>query len=109
LLASAGDCSTETITLWDAASGKKIVTLSGHRPCGFASFAFTADGSTIVSASTPGAVKLWDVATGANRATFVPPEKHLAHRSAFSSDATVLAAQIDHEDTIKVWEIPKDR
>ncbi|MDZ8089159.1 MAG: caspase family protein, partial [Nostoc sp. DedQUE12b] len=52
-----------TVKLWNAATGKEIITLNGHSDTVF-SVAFSPDGKTIASASTDNTVKLWNAATG---------------------------------------------
>jgi WD40 repeat protein/tRNA A-37 threonylcarbamoyl transferase component Bud32 len=59
LAASAG----RTLLVWDAATGKEILTLSGHdRP--ITRVAYSPDGRRLASASRNGSVKVWDAFTG---------------------------------------------
>ena len=52
-----------TIKLWDAATGKEIRTLKGHKNWVLA-LAFSPDGKTLASGSYDRTARLWDVATG---------------------------------------------
>jgi len=58
-----------TVKLWDAASGKLLRTLTGHREA-VVSVTFAADGATLYSGSRDGTVKAWAVQTGRLVATF---------------------------------------
>src|SRR5262245_13656852 len=54
----------QTIRFWDVATGKEKAVLKGHKSW-VSSVAFNRDGSLLASGSAtmPGEVKLWDVAT----------------------------------------------
>src|SRR4051794_36873097 len=65
------------------------------------SVAFSPDGKTLVSGSGDGAVRLWDVATGEERATF---KGHLLVTCvAFSPDGKTIASG-SREGTIRLWD-----
>ncbi|HUS37444.1 MAG TPA: protein kinase [Verrucomicrobiae bacterium] len=53
---------SNTIDLIDLVTGKTVATLAGHKQ-GIGSVAFSADGKTLISTSSDGALKLWNVPT----------------------------------------------
>jgi hypothetical protein len=53
----------ETARVWDAATGKRLLTLGGHG--GWVSRLAVADESTVLTASHDGNVRVWDLRSGA--------------------------------------------
>ena len=53
----------QPVKLWDAASGRELLTIRGHAGL-INSIAFSADGTRLATSSRDGTVKLWDPATG---------------------------------------------
>jgi WD40 repeat protein len=49
------------VALWDAATGKKVLTVLGHND-GVDSVVFGSDGTRLISASADGTIKVWDIA-----------------------------------------------
>ena len=73
------------------------------------SVAFSHDGKLLASGSEDETVKLWDVATGRNTATF---EEHTSDVAsvAFSHDGTMLASGgARFDNTIKLWDVATRR
>jgi WD40 repeat protein/transcriptional regulator with XRE-family HTH domain len=78
-----------TVSIWDALTGKQLLTLHGHQGWVYA-VAFSLDGRLLATASADGTTRLWDTTTGVNVLTlnvdsrgtggveFSPDGKHLA-------------------------------
>jgi RNA polymerase sigma factor (sigma-70 family) len=93
-----------TVRIWDAAVGKEIRRLPGHRP-GFVAFApdgrlLASSGGTPEGDETPGAIVLWELASGKIRATLRGPARPIT-ALAFSPDGKVLACA--GGSTVKLW------
>ena len=106
MLASGGgritDCS---ILLWDVETRTNITTLEGHKDR-VNSVAFSPNGATLASGAgfNSGAVKLWDVATGKNIATFRHTER--VNSVAFSPDGATLASGAGfNSGAVKLWDV----
>jgi len=101
-LASASGYYTQTIRLWEAASGREIHTLKGHQSQ-VMSLAFAPDGKTLASASDDKTIRLWDLQTGKDI------RQLLGHRAqvrsvAFAPDGkTLVSASLD--DTVRLWDV----
>jgi WD40 repeat protein len=95
---------TSEIRLWDVVTGKSTVTLQGITGMVW-SVAFSPDGKTLAAAvgatrneragpneAPPGEIRLWDVATGKNTATFEGYRVLMFGSVAFSPDGKLLAS-----------------
>jgi WD40 repeat protein len=92
---ASGSFYNNTITLWDVATGKSTATIKeatygGSTPSGVLSVAFSPDGKTLASGSY-GMMKLFDVASGKNTATFQIRFEHVGF-VAFSPNGKTLAS-----------------
>ncbi|MGW5215293.1 nSTAND1 domain-containing NTPase [Streptomyces sp. NPDC004051] len=92
------------ICLWDPATGRKLGTFTV--PDGsVGGMAFSPDGRT-VAASSPAAVRVWDVATGRTRHSFTG---HLAPQAvAFGPDGRTVAA-VGLDGQVRVWDAATGR
>ena len=78
-----------TIQLWNVETGENIGALEGHLHQSINSLSFLPDGSSIVSASLDGTVRLWDIST-----QMFLDLGHITYLSFFfSPDSTILAAK----------------
>jgi WD40 repeat protein/serine/threonine protein kinase len=90
-----------TAKVWDADTGRTLLTLAGHAEWVFG-VAFSPDGRRLATASGDFTAKLWDANTGALLNTF---RGHTARVNAaiFSPDGKRLFTGSD-DGTVKVWE-----
>jgi len=94
-----------TIRMWDAASGKEVMTLNGHGGPVW-SIAFSSDSKRIVSGSTDKTIKVWDVASGAELMT-LRGHKGPVESVAFSQDGKrIVSGSTDR--TIKIWDMASE-
>jgi WD40 repeat protein/tRNA A-37 threonylcarbamoyl transferase component Bud32 len=110
-IASGGE--DNTIKLWDAERGTELATLKAQIEKGHAtiingvaisvvwSIAFSPDGKRIASGGDDRTIKLWDVESGAKRATL--KGAGVAYGIAFSPDGKRLASA-SGDGTIKLWD-----
>lgn len=114
-LAPAGDvCAASTgdgtITLFDAASGKKLKELLGRSGVGL-NLTFSTDGKTLASAAGNGAVQLWDVTTGKSLGVAPPPVvyDYLTVESVVITGASQAVALARVGGCVLVWEVPSGK
>ena len=103
------------IRLWNTETGDELVipvldapNLGFHRNLPtFLALAFSPDGRWLVSGTTEGHIRMWDVATGEALAVFAEPteQKNLGHISAlaFSPDRALLAAGTPSQ--LHLWDV----
>jgi hypothetical protein len=75
--------------VWDLPAGRRRLPLKGHLG-GMAHVAFSPDGLTLATGAYDGAIKLWNLATGQEVATF--PHAGTLNSLRFSPDGQMLAA-----------------
>jgi WD40 repeat protein len=97
------------ITLWDTATGKKRAVLEGHTAW-ILKISCSPDGKTLASASEDGTVKLWNMETGKEIATFKGGETiRWFSFVVFTQDGkTVVAASGGsklQKDEVRKWDV----
>jgi RNA polymerase sigma factor (sigma-70 family) len=102
-----GDLRPIEAHLWDAASGREVVTLTGH-PGPVTAAAISPDDRTLATASDEGigkgpTVRVWS-ADGKELALFRGPRERVT-RLAFSPDGKTLAAA-STDATVLLWDVP---
>jgi hypothetical protein len=96
----------QTAKVWDAANGRELLTLQGHRNS-IRAVAYSPDGQRIATGSTDHTAILWDPASGTKRFTL---EGHSDQISAlaFSPDGQrIITGSADQ--TAKLWEAASGR
>ncbi len=91
----------KTLKIWDAATGKERLTLTGHTD-EVTACAISADSSFVVSASSDKTLKIWDAANGRERLTL---SGHTGYVNAcvISPDGSfTVSASMD--ETLKIWD-----
>ncbi len=90
------------VRLWDAATGKLMLTFFGHSSQ-VVSVAFSADGKTLASASEDGTIKLWDVLTG-RQLLMLAGHTSGVLSVAFSTDGNRLYSA-SRDGTVRIWDL----
>ena len=91
-----------SVKLWDAATGKLLLTLFGHSSQ-VEGLAYSADGSYLATASEDGTVKLWDALTGRQLLT-LGGHSNGVMGVAFSADGNHLYSA-SRDGTARIWDI----
>ncbi|HEY7604008.1 MAG TPA: BTAD domain-containing putative transcriptional regulator [Gaiellaceae bacterium] len=99
-----GDRAEQTAYVWDAASGKRLLSLRGAKAA-VEYVAYSPDGARIATASEDGATSIWDAQSG--RRLFVLPDPGTggtAPAVAFAPDGGRLATA-DQAGRLRVWNL----
>ena len=102
----AGGSWDNTIRLWDANTGRRKRTLTGHTQ-EVTSIAFSPDGKTLASGSQDNTIRLWDATTGKPKRTLTGHTDRVASL-AFSPDGRTLASG-SWNYTIRLWDVATGR
>ncbi|MFC1636982.1 protein kinase, partial [Planctomycetota bacterium] len=106
------------IFVWDASSGKKLMTLSGHQGGPLSgqqsdiwSMSYSPDGTRIISGGLDKTVRVWNAITGAEIMTLRGhgdfsdyPELSPVSSVAFSPDGQLIVSG-SYDSTVKIWNV----
>jgi WD40 repeat protein/serine/threonine protein kinase len=90
-----------SIVVWDAATGRELLTLPGHAGS-LGALAFSPDGYHLASGGDDSVVRLWDLKTG-KEVLALPGHEGRVRSLAYSPDGRRLAS--GDETTVRVWEV----
>ena len=96
-----------TVRLWNAATGRNTVTITGHTS-GVDSVAFSPDGKTLASGSADSTVGLWDAVTG-HPVTTVTGLGSPVGSVAFSPDGKTLAIVMGGQRSVTLRDMATGR
>ena len=99
--AIAAGCASGKIMILNRITGSQVATLSGHSGM-VISFAFSSDGTSLVSGSIDKTIKLWDMQTGGVVKTFCGHTNQVNYVS-ISADCTTIGSQC--QNAIHLWNI----
>ena len=91
---------SETLTLWDPASGLRLASLTEPRSL-VLSLSFSPDGRTLAAGTLGGGIELWDVATG-QRQPDLRGHSAAVWALAFSPDGRYLVSG-GHDGALRLW------
>ncbi len=94
-----------TARVWDAATGRELLTLKGHTR-DVSSVMYSPDGKYLLTGSHAGTAKVWDAATGQVKLTLKGPEGFSS--VAFSPDGKRIITD-GYGITAKVWDVATGR
>jgi len=98
-----------TAKVWDAHSGREVVTFRGHR-LGLTRVAWSHDGRWVASASWDGTVRVWDPATGEEALPPLDAKAGPVYGLAFAPARHGRAlATAHHDGTVRVWDAASGR
>ena len=96
------------IKVWDASSGKKLMTLSGHEDAIW-SVSYNPDGTRILSGGKDKTIRIWNATTGAEVMTLrghgdwsIDPNFSPISSVAFSPNGKLIASG-SYDETVKIW------
>jgi WD40 repeat protein len=95
---------TSRLRLFDAATGALERDIKGTSP--IASIAFSPDGSLVATGNADRTVRVYDAATGAERATLTGHPGRV-HAVAFSDDGQTLASAGEGETVVRLWDVAR--
>jgi WD40 repeat protein/serine/threonine protein kinase/tetratricopeptide (TPR) repeat protein len=98
---------SQYVRIWDATTGRQLLTLKGTQRAVWPSVAFSPDGHLLAQADNDRSVKLWDTTTG-RRVHTLHGHSAAANAVAFSPDRRILASASE-DKTVKLWDVATGR
>ncbi len=92
----------KTAKIWDAATGKLLLTLVGHTDSVHV-IAFSPDGKHLATASDDHTAKIWDAATGKELFT-LSGHQDIVFSVAYSPDGRLVATAGTNDRTVRIWD-----
>lgn len=92
-----------TARVWDAFTGKELLTIPAENGAVLLAVSFSSDGRLLATAGTDMLAKLWDATTG-NLVRTLPGHKGYVQSVAFSPDGKRLATA-GADATVKLWDV----
>ena len=99
-LATTGEDGTATV--WEMDTGKRLLTLRGHKG-EVNGIAFSPDGSLLATTGSDRTVRLWNGASG-REVHVMRGHRDLVLGAAFSSDGSLLATS-SQDGTVRIWDV----
>lgn len=92
-----------TLSIWDATSGKPMLTFGNYSPSAPISLALSHNGKLVAVTASSNAVDIWDAATGAQLTTYTSLSAAI-HALAWSPDDSRLAAAGENRNAVQIWD-----
>jgi WD40 repeat protein/class 3 adenylate cyclase len=98
---AASDSGVRTARIWDAASGRELLSLKGHSD-GLYAVAFSPDGQRVLTASWDKTAKVWEAATGRELLTFKGHKEGICAAAWSPNGQRFVTGSWDHD--AKIWD-----
>ncbi len=107
-LVTTGPEGSGTVEIRDARTGGAVLSFRAHEP-DINDVAFSADGSLLATTGDDGALRLWDPATGEERAAFEFPSGGEVWGPSFSPDGSRVAASWPETEVVRMFDVRAGR